>query len=230
MQNYEYIVIGNGLMGSAAARYLSQWSDSVALIGPGEPDDQSQHQGVFSSHYDQGRLAHKFSRDPIWAVISAQAVTNYPKLEAQSGIRFHGPVGRIHAAKFTDDEKAQWQSWMAAVDPTREQLHYFAAAEGIWPKRFPYLNFPADYDLFHEAAPAGYVNPREMLRAQNKIAQQQGATLISEQVTRVTSASDSVTVITGAGQHISGQKALIACGAFTNFNNLLPERHARGRL
>ena len=37
MKKYKYVVIGNGLMGSAAGRYLSEWSDGVAVIGSSVP-------------------------------------------------------------------------------------------------------------------------------------------------------------------------------------------------
>ncbi len=36
---FDYLVIGKGLIGSVAARYLSQESNKVALIGSDEPTD-----------------------------------------------------------------------------------------------------------------------------------------------------------------------------------------------
>ena len=222
MKNYEYIIIGNGLIGSAAARYLSQWSDSVALIGPGEPSDHSQHEGVFSSHYDQGRLTRAFSQDPIWAVISRQAVENYSLLAEQSGVEFYGPVGRVLSIKPNAQDKQALLHWIASVDPTGQKLHYFEAGDLTWQEHFPMLNFPADYDLFYEAPPAGYINPRQMLRAQNIIAEQNGATILSQHVVDVTSAAEGVTITTAHGDQYSADKVLVACGAFTNFNNLLP--------
>ena len=38
---FDYIVIGKGLMGSAAARYLSQSGAKVGIIGPDEPNTGS---------------------------------------------------------------------------------------------------------------------------------------------------------------------------------------------
>ncbi|MEM7133269.1 MAG: FAD-binding oxidoreductase [Chloroflexota bacterium] len=222
MNRYKTIVIGNGLIGSAAARYLSLWNPSVALIGPNEPVNQSQHQGVFSSHYDQGRLTRFHSQDPIWAVIAREATQVYPYLEEQSGVRFHGAVGRIHASRPGPAEKERLLTWIASVDPDGDQLHYFHKEEPSWKERFPFLNFPDDYDLFYEAAPAGYVNPREMLRAQNMIAQQHSAEIIAQQVIDVRSTADSVVLATKEGGQFAAEKVLIACGAFTNFNNLLP--------
>jgi sarcosine oxidase len=223
MQSYTYIVIGNGLMGSAAARYLSQWSESVALIGPGEPADHRSHTGVFSSHYDEGRLAHKYSQDPIWAVISQAAVQQYPYLQQQSGIQFHGPVGRVIANRITAAERARLVDWIATADPTGNELHFYEATDRRWQQQFPFLHFPEGYSLLHEKSPAGYINPRTLLRAQNAIAQQQGALLIDQSATGVHATANGVTVTTADGQQLRADKVLIAAGAFTNFNGLVPE-------
>jgi glycine/D-amino acid oxidase-like deaminating enzyme len=56
MNEFETIVIGNGLFGSAATHYLSDISQNVAVIRVAEPADQTTHDGVFASHYDQRQL------------------------------------------------------------------------------------------------------------------------------------------------------------------------------
>lgn len=224
MKKYRYIVIGNGLIGSAAARYLSSQSDSVALVGPGEPEDHSQHHGVFSSHYDQGRLTRELSRDPIWSVIANRAVHNYGVIEAQSGVRFHGGVSRILASKFSDSEREELLAWMAwAKEEHGVEYRHFGADDGSWKEMFPFLDFPAGFELFYEPPPAGYINPRAMLKAQNVIAQQQGADIFNMQVVDVASTAVSTIITTDTGEQFSGEKVLVACGAFTNFNNLLPQ-------
>ena len=224
MQEFEFVVVGNGLMGSAAGRYLSQWSNSVAIVGPGEPANQHTHSDVFSSHYDQGRLTHEVSRDPIWTVIAQQAVAAYPSLEEQSGIRFHGPVGRVLANRHTAAEQAELLAWMAHVQETLGVQHrYYAPGDRAWQARFPFLAFPADYALYYEPAPAGYVNPRSMLAAQNAVARQHGAQVIDELVTEVDSGAEGVYIQTVEGRQLRAQKVLVACGAFTNFHHLLPQ-------
>src|SRR5215207_8952651 len=55
-QTFDIGVIGNGMMGAAATRYLSTTGQHIVAIGPGEPEDWQSHQGVFASHYDQGRI------------------------------------------------------------------------------------------------------------------------------------------------------------------------------
>lgn len=223
MRTYDYVVIGNGLMGSATGRYLSQWSKAVAVIGPGEPADHSSHNGVFSSHYDQGRLTQQLSRDPIWAVLSRQAIRNYPRLEEESGIKFHGPVGRVRAYRPTEQERTEMLAWLAEEQVRLGiESHYFVQGDPRGKALFPFLEFPADYDLLYEPAPAGFVNPRAMLKAQNVIAKAHGADIIEQQVVGVTSTANGVQIVTAEGERFVGQKVLIACGAFTNFNNLLP--------
>jgi len=48
---FDYLVIGKGLMGSAALRYVSQLTATVAIIGPDEPINYTNHKGVFASPY-----------------------------------------------------------------------------------------------------------------------------------------------------------------------------------
>ena len=49
---YRVAVIGRGLIGSAAARHLTEITDGVVVVGPDEPAERSSHTGVFASHYD----------------------------------------------------------------------------------------------------------------------------------------------------------------------------------
>ena len=37
MRHFQYIVVGAGLIGSAAAKYLAEAGEEVLLIGPSEP-------------------------------------------------------------------------------------------------------------------------------------------------------------------------------------------------
>ena len=87
--NVDVAVIGNGLIGAAATRYLSAAGLHVAGIGPGEPADWKKHAGVFASHYDQGRITRIIDPDPIWALLGKRSIAAYREIEAQSGVHFH---------------------------------------------------------------------------------------------------------------------------------------------
>ena len=90
-------VIGNGLIGSAASRYLSAAGLNVAAIGPDEPANWKTHTGVFASHYDQGRITRVVDTSPTWATLAKRSIDQYPIIEEASGIRFHHPVGCLRA-------------------------------------------------------------------------------------------------------------------------------------
>ena len=221
MVNFKYIVIGKGLMGGAATRYLSQYSEQVAVIGPDEPANQSTHDGVFASHYDQGRLTRIVSRDLIWARIARRAIDEYVILQERSGITFYNPVGLlvVHKPAKALVDGAQWvESAKAEQVPIKQ----YPAGDDGWRASFPYLDYPSHYAVLHELAPAGYINPREMLRAQLTIAKQQGATIISDTVLTVQQDSTGVQVKTASGESYRAERVLVAAGAFTNFHQLLP--------
>ena len=95
---FDFAVIGNGMMGSAASRYLSATGQTVLAIGPGEPADWQAHQGVFASHYDQGRITRIIDPDPVWAHLAARSIAVYPEIEAQSGITFHTRSGGLRVS------------------------------------------------------------------------------------------------------------------------------------
>jgi sarcosine oxidase len=65
---YRYVVIGRGLIGAAAARHLATQEDGVAVVGPDEPSDRGNHDGVFASYYDEGRMTRMVDPFMQWAV------------------------------------------------------------------------------------------------------------------------------------------------------------------
>jgi sarcosine oxidase len=89
-------VIGRGLIGSAAARHLCKMGHDVALIGPDEPTDFSHHDGVFGSHYDEGRITRRFDPEPFWLQMNCAAISRYGEISAESGVEFYREVGALH--------------------------------------------------------------------------------------------------------------------------------------
>ena len=92
---FDCIVIGKGLIGSAAARYLSQSQKNVAVIGPDEHPDVNEAI-VFSSHYDEGRVQRVIGVDPVWTLLNLQSSRQYNFLEQETGITFHSGVGCLY--------------------------------------------------------------------------------------------------------------------------------------
>ncbi|MGR4841829.1 FAD-dependent oxidoreductase [Rhizobium sp. LARHSG275] len=91
--DFKYIVVGRGLMGAAAARHLARQVDGVAVIGPDEPDDRKAHQGVFASHYDEGRITRTIDPDRNWALLANRSIGRYGEIARDSGIDFYREVG-----------------------------------------------------------------------------------------------------------------------------------------
>ncbi|MCB0036846.1 MAG: FAD-dependent oxidoreductase, partial [Anaerolineales bacterium] len=202
-------------------RYLSQWGHQVAIIGPDEPPNHQTHDGVFGSHYDQGRLTRQLGRDPLYSLAAKQAIANYRMLEEQSGVPFYNPVGMILADRAGLNGRYTGNPAATAAE-LGVDYHFYEAGDSGWQAQFPYLAFPEDFAILFEPGPAGYINPRGILQAQLTIAKKQGAALIAETAVGVTADDDGVTVQTKEGQSYRAQKVLVAAGAFTNFCGLLP--------
>src|SRR5262249_2619704 len=92
---YEYVGIGKGLLGAAAARHLSAAGQRVALIGPDEPSARASHQGIFGSHYDEGRITRILDPQRIWALLAQRSIARYREIEARSSVPFYHEVGHL---------------------------------------------------------------------------------------------------------------------------------------
>ncbi len=222
MAEFDTVVVGNGLFGSAAARHLSQLGERVALIGPDEPPDQSRHRGVFSSHYDQGRLTRLQDRTSSSAALTRRAIENYASLEEASGVRFHYPVGALIVGDPSSDADGSGDDALTRVREDGIVHDYYEPGDSAWRARFPQFEFPDSHYVIHEPSPAGFINPRRLIQAQNVVAAAHGATVIRDVVTRLRSSGTGVSAKTQANTTVTARKALVAAGAFTNFNDLLP--------
>ena len=213
---YKFAVIGKGMIGSAAARYLSQWSDGVALIGPDEPTgDWSAHDGVFASHYDQGRITRRLDESLIWAMWGDRSLDVYAEIEAKSGVQFHYPCGGImvcepSSAPSNSLYQIKQTAWKLGTTFDTYTSEAYASMR-------PEIALNEGLLVLHETNGAGYINPRSLVAAQVKIAEQQGTDVIREQVMGMNPDDDGVTVTTAAGQSIRAERVMVSAGAWTQF-------------
>ncbi|MGB1251932.1 MAG: FAD-dependent oxidoreductase [Candidatus Promineifilaceae bacterium] len=214
---FNYLVIGGGLFGSAALRYLSAQSNNVGLIGPAEPVDWAQHDGVFASHYDNGRLCSMFGSDATWTALHRAAIGQYQHIEETSGVPFYTPAGRFSITKDGGRKAGKY------AHDNDGLIHAFTSK--TIPADMP-ITIPADRIVYREGPPSGYINPRKLAEAQLTIAAQQGAQIIRQTVRDVVDMGSHVEVRTLAGEVFSAEKLLLATGAFTNHLNLLPRKLA----
>ncbi len=219
--SYDYIVIGKGLMGAAAARHLSTTHQSVALIGPDEPAERATHEGIFGSHYDEGRITRILDPDPIWARLAQRSLARYRDIEAQSGIAFYHEVGHL----MVGSEPQADTDYMARVQRVAQDLNVACdtLADAAVAEQFPNLAFEPGSVAMYQPHTAGHVSPRSQVYAQVAAATQQGVTVIPEIVQRVDPNASAVAVTTATGQVVHGQHVLVATGGFSNTQRLLPQ-------
>ncbi len=217
MKIYDVIVIGRGLIGSAAARHLAENGAHVALIGPGEPVDHRTHTGVFGSHYDSGRIVRILDPIAYYAHIAKQSIQRFRPLEAKTGIQFYHEVGYLvvsNNAEYLTDMEARAREYYPAI----EQLAHLELGQ-----RFPYFHFPADVRALYQATDGGHLNPRQNIAAQNKALEMQGGTVIAETALEVDNNGAIVRVRTAQGW-IEAQKIVLATGAFANVGGIVPQK------
>jgi sarcosine oxidase len=219
---FETIVIGKGLVGSAAAKYLAGSQHKVALIGPDEPTDY--HRAVvFANHFDQARVQRIVSADATWTRLNAEAAQQYAHLQAQSGIHFHQPVGCLYVNPYgQDDYLEHFAAQNAALHlPARP----YATAEAIMAD-FPDFAFPAASQGVLEYAPAGYIQPRQLIQAQLKVFAAREGFVFRETATDVLPLGLGFKVATLEGNTYTASQVLVAAGSFVNYLNLIPQKLA----
>ncbi|KAG0563255.1 hypothetical protein KC19_8G016200 [Ceratodon purpureus] len=220
---FEVAVIGLGVIGSAACRHLSLSSQSVLGIGPREPHDWKAHTGVFASHYDEGRLTRIVDKDDVWAKLAARSIASYKAVEEESGVKFHYPVGSLRVTPFYKEDGDSMVVAYHTGSRNGAPVELIESGDELG-KRFPYFHFEERQAGVMEAGGAGYVNPREMVRAQLEVAAKHGAEIVAETAVKVEAGEGGVRIVTDTGRVFEAAKVLLCTDAYTNL--LLPEQDA----
>lgn len=202
-------VIGRGLIGSAAARHLSKMGHDVALIGPDEPADFSRHDGVFGSHYDEGRITRRLDHDPFWLEMNCAALSRYDDIAAESGVAFYHQAGALHVGLAEDPDVTSIGDIATVAGIACETYESTALAQ-----RFPFLKSTTGMLGFFEPRDAGYISPRSLVRAQTIAAERAGARIINEAVLGISEHGSGVTIRTRAGD-LDAERVLVAAGGHT---------------
>ncbi|WOV90454.1 MAG: FAD-dependent oxidoreductase [Candidatus Zeuxoniibacter abyssi] len=216
-ENYKTVVIGRGLIGSAATRHLACIGEKVAVIGPAEPADKSLHQGVFGSHYDSGRITRILDPHPFYAAIAKKSIRRYRDLERQSGVSFYAEVGHLAVS----DRPDYFCALKKRADENAVCVDILNAP--MLMRRFPFFNFSAFGDGFtaiYQAKDGGYINPREQIRAQCAVILKSGGTVIEEEAKALKNKNGKIEVISACGRLVA-DKVLLATGAFANTGKLI---------
>lgn len=213
---YDIAVIGLGMIGSAALRYLSRPTSGLRAVGvgPAEPHDWASHQGAFASHYDQARITRITDPDRVWATLAQRAIASYPAIEQASGIRFHYPSGHLRVAPslhHASDLLADAEAIGLALGAPIERLDAAQLAA-----RYPYLRIPAEAAGLYERGGAGFINPRALVAAQLTIAAAQGAALVRDEVASSARTPYGFALTTRGGQTITAARVLVCAHGYSN--------------
>lgn len=217
---FDCIVIGKGLIGAAAAKYVSLQGCSVAVIGPNEPLD-IQEGIVFSSHYDQARIQRIIGTDAAWTLLNQQSANAYPSLQKESNITFHTPVGCLYVNPHGSD------AYLERISKWSEQFKSSCSLfenGSILNKTFTDFNFPETSQGIFEDAPSGFINPRLLVKAQLEIFLKNKGVVVTDIADEITYENEAIKIGTKAGKTFRAKKVLIAAGAFTNSLNLLDKK------
>lgn len=202
-------VIGAGMFGAAAAKYLAQDGQDVTLIGPGEPADKAAHEGLFGSHYDEGRITRGLDPWPFWSRVSRASIARYREIEAASGIAFFNEVGSLMAGP---EGSAQILRLQSVAERDGVACDSYRGADLA--RAFPFFTFPDTTLALHEPRLAGHINPRALVRAQIALARKAGARVVEEEVTGLDDTEQGVTAVTPT-QRLTFDRVLLATGGFS---------------
>ena len=228
--SYDVAVVGCGLVGSAAGKYLAESGLKVVLIGPSESREVAL--GTFGCHADEGRITRALDVDSVWAELATRSMVRYGDIEKRSGVEFHGAVGCLAVGR-------RHSPYLSAVKRTAERqgVSVEELDEKAMREKWPSLRLDAsflrdsddeDSDLekkeeyagLYERGAAGHVSPRKLLQAQLKLFEKAGGAVINDVVLAVNS---EILTLKETGP-LRAKKILIATNAMTNFADLLPRK------
>ncbi|GAA6180015.1 FAD-binding oxidoreductase [Shimia sp. NS0008-38b] len=217
---FDTIVVGAGLWGSACARHLAEMGAKVALIGPKEPAQAATHTGVFGSHYDQARITRRLDRKQDWSRFAARSMERYGEIESASGTQFFHASGYLLAAPTQGGTSDAMAENLAVAK--RDGVEHIALDSAGLKARFPFFGFPTGIAGLFEPG-GGWINPRVHVIAEITVAQARGVTLLRTEAVGIEETVQGVVVRCADGQHVAADKVVVACGAFSKVEELLPE-------
>ena len=211
---YEFAIIGAGLTGSAAAKYISQIDSNTVLIGPSEPKDKINHKGIYGSHYDEGRITRISDSHYGWSYLAKKSIENYDAISSESEINFYDEVGTLSIG--TSDYFDELMKTYNKVN-----FDYLTHENFDLNNNYKHLNFPENSCFIFESKQAGHISPRKLVEAQKHLFKLRGGTYIDDFSINITKSKEIFIIQTNNHKSIKANKILLATGGFTNFTNIL---------
>ena len=184
---YDLVIVGAGMVGSAAARHaVCGWArpaviaaDSdgkrggrVALVGPSEsPRNEWAAREAFGAHHDEGRITRCTDPDPTWALLAQRSIDRYELIACQAGVQpFFTECGHLACAPEGSDVLTN-----RVLNARAMGVPYEVLDEAMLRARFPYLSLPSGAAGVWEPSRAGYLSARRLVAAQIEAARRVAA-------------------------------------------------------
>lgn len=214
------------MFGAAAGKYLSRAGADVLVIGPAEPDPGTpMDQYSFGAHFDEARITRRLGWDPVWQATDARSLDRFRAIEVESGVDFFEECGSLVLMARSIDHRTD--DMLRQCDDDAILVERLPADD--LRQTLPMLNLPAlpgGVEGLFERKQAGYLNPRRLVRAQLDLTRQAGGAVLRAAVVGVRKEPTGRwrLLVDQAGQRfeVGAERVLVASGALTNQNNVLP--------
>jgi sarcosine oxidase len=225
LKDFEVVVVGAGMFGSAAAKYLSRAGADVLVIGPEEPAEGAPvDQRSFGAYFDEARITRRLGWDPVWQTGDARSLERFRGIEAESGVSFFHECGSLivmakSIGRRTGDILAQCEEDAITVERLPDDA---LRAE------LPELGLPpmaGGVEGLLERKQAGYLNPRQLVKAQLTLTETAGGQVLRAAVLAVRKDRGRWRLLVedaGGRFEVGAERVLVATGALTNQNDVLP--------
>lgn len=212
---HDVAVIGAGLIGTAAAKYLSSNNCNTVLIGPSSVTTASQ--GVFSSHEDHSRVARHVGKDDVWTHLNIASLQSIQSLQVDNSEQIFFPTGCLYVNPYGMD------SHLNQLEKKNKNfgLTGIMSLES-YNERFGHFNFRSGSRGFYESLSGGYINPLVLLKRQIELYQKWGGVYVDDVVLNFQEASGSFRLKCSSGGEILAEKLLFAMGAYANSLSCVP--------
>lgn len=202
---YEYIVIGVGGIGSAAAYRLAREAGPEVLAL-----EQFRLGHDHGASQDHSRIIRLSYHDPAYTALTPHTYTAWTEVEQESGVQLVLKTGGLELEPADGTSIAGFVTSMRAADIPFEELD---ADEVMY--RWPQYRLTGGERALYQAD-GGLVDAGKGIAVHVALARAHGATVLDQTpVRRLRAAGDHVEVITDAGAFAAG-KVVIAVDAWTN--------------
>jgi len=212
---YKHCVVGHGLTGTAACKYLAAQGEDVLLLGP------SEEHGAHGACYDEGRIYRILDPLESWALLAERSVKRYADIAGDADVDFYRESGLLIFG-VEDDFLRETR---AVATRMKTALTELTPAE--IKARFPWLGVPGVTKVgLLQSELAGHMSPRKLTQAQLALARRHGAEYVDAAVAEIKSSPTDdgrFLITTEEGETVVAENVLVAAGCYTSLMPLLPE-------